>query len=191
MPRKGSRRSWRGESRSTPTGKPGVAAARTRDSESPEEDAGEMLRVRGPQDFVGGVLLVAIGILGWLLIRRLPMGTAFRMGPAYVPTVVSGLIAAVGVILAARSLLVQGPRLEADRMRPLGVVLGSFVLFGLLIEGAGLVLASLALVLIAGFAAREQRWKEAIVVGAVLTAFAVILFHVLLGLPMPVWPRWI
>jgi putative tricarboxylic transport membrane protein len=150
-----------------------------------------MLRVRSLQDLVGGVLLVALGVLGWLLIRRLPMGTALRMGPAYVPTVVSWLVAAVGVILAARSLLVEGPRLEAERMRPLGVVLGSFVLFGLLIEGAGLVLASLALVLVAGFAAPEPRWKEGIVVGAVLTAFAVILFHVLLRLPMPVWPRWI
>ena len=150
-----------------------------------------MLRVRSPQDLAGGLLLVAVGVLGWLLIRRLPMGTAFRMGPAYVPTVVSGLIAAVGVILAARSLLVRGPRLEAARMQPLAVVLGSFVLFGLLIEGAGLVLASLALVLVAGFAAREHRWKEAIVVGALLTAFAVIVFHVLLRLPMPVWPRWI
>ncbi len=150
-----------------------------------------MLRVRSPQDLAGGLLLVAVGVLGWLLIRRLPMGTAFRMGPAYVPTMVSGLIAAVGVILAARSLLVRGPRLEAARTRPLAVVLGSFVLFGLLIEGAGLVLASLALVLVAGFAAREHRWKEAIVVGALLTAFAVIVFHVLLRLPMPVWPRWI
>jgi putative tricarboxylic transport membrane protein len=150
-----------------------------------------MLRVRNPQDLAGGVLLIAVGVLGWLLIRRLPMGTAFRMGPAYVPTVVSGLIVAVGVILTARSLLVRGPRLPAGRMRPFAVILGSFVLFGLLIESAGLVLASLTLVLVTGFAARERRWKEAIVVGAVLTAFAVVLFHVLLRLPMPVWPRWI
>jgi putative tricarboxylic transport membrane protein len=150
-----------------------------------------MLRVRSPQDLVGGVLLVAVGILGWLLVRHLPMGTALRMGPAYVPTAVSWLIVAVGLILVARSLLVQGPHLKAERMRPLGVVLGSFVLFGLLIEGAGLVLASLVLVLVSGFAARDHRWKEAIVVGLVLTAFAVILFHVLLRLPMPVWPRWI
>jgi putative tricarboxylic transport membrane protein len=150
-----------------------------------------MRGIRSPQDLAGGVLLVAIGVLGWLLIRRLPMGTAFRMGPAYVPTVVSWLIVAVGAILTARSLLVRGAPLEAPRMRPLAVVLGSFVLFGLLIEGAGLVLASLALVLVARLAAREHRWKEALVVGAVLTAFAVVVFHLLLGLPMPVWPRWI
>lgn len=150
-----------------------------------------MLRVKNPQDLAAGVLLFGIGILGWVLIRHLPMGTAFRMGPAYIPTVVSWIIAGIGAILIARSLLIRGPRLEAARKRPLGVVLGSFALFGLLIEGGGLVLASLALVLAAGFAARERRWKEAIVVGAALTAFAVVLFHVLLGLPMPVWPRWI
>jgi putative tricarboxylic transport membrane protein len=70
-------------------------------------------------------------------------------------------------------------------------VLGSFALFGLVIEGGGLILASLVLVVAARFAARDRRWVEALVVGAVLTAFAVLLFHVLLGLPMPVWPRWI
>lgn len=150
-----------------------------------------MLRVKNPQELAAGVLLFGIGILGWVLIRHLPMGTAFRMGPAYIPTVVSWMIVGIGAILIARSLLLRGPRLAAAGRRPLGVVLGSFALFGLLIEGGGLVLASLALVLAAGFAAREHRWKEAIVVGAALTAFAVVIFHVLLGLPMPVWPRWI
>jgi putative tricarboxylic transport membrane protein len=150
-----------------------------------------MLRVRNPQDLAAGVLLCGIGVAGWALIRHLPMGTSFRMGPAYIPTVVSWMIAGIGVILIARSLLVRGPRFEAARPRPLGVVLASFALFGLLIEGAGLVLASIVLVLTARLAARERRWKEAIVVGAALTAFAVVLFHVLLRLPMPVWPRWI
>jgi putative tricarboxylic transport membrane protein len=150
-----------------------------------------MLRVKNPQDLAAGALLCGVGILGWILIRRLPMGTAFRMGPAYIPTVVSWMIAGIGLVLIARSLLVRGPRLEAARARPLGVVLGSFALFGLVIEGGGLILASLVLVVAARFAARDRRWVEALVVGAVLTAFAVLLFHVLLGLPMPVWPRWI
>jgi putative tricarboxylic transport membrane protein len=147
-----------------------------------------MLRVKNPQDVAAGVFLFGTGILGWVLIRHLPMGTAFRMGPAYVPTVVSWMIAGIGVILIARSLLIPGPRFAVARKRPLGVVLGSFALFGLLIEGGGLVLASLALALAAGFAARERRWTERIIVGAALTALAVVLFHLLLGLPMRVWP---
>ncbi len=150
-----------------------------------------MVRVKNPQDLAAGALLVVVGGLGWSLVRRLPMGTALRMGPAYVPTAVSWMIVGIGVILVARSLLGHGSRLEAGRPRPLAVVLASFVIFGLLIEGAGLVVASLALVLLAGFAAREHRWKEALVVAAVLTAFAVLLFHVLLRLPMSLWPRWI
>lgn len=149
-----------------------------------------MPRVRNSQDLAGGLLLVLTGILGWVLIRHLPMGTAFRMGPAYTPTVVSWLIAGVGAVLVARSLIVRGPRLQAAQGRPLGVVLGSFALFGLLIESGGLVLASLALVLAARLAARERRWKEAVIVGAVLTAFAVVVFHLVLRLPMRVWPPW-
>lgn len=150
-----------------------------------------MLSVKNPRDLAAGALLCGVGVLGWILIRRLPMGTAFRMGPAYIPTVVSWMIVGIGLVLIARSLLIRGPRLETSLMRPLGVVLGSFALFGLVIEGGGLILASLVLVIASRFAARERRWMEAVVVGAVLTAFAVLLFHVLLGLPMPVWPRWI
>jgi putative tricarboxylic transport membrane protein len=149
-----------------------------------------MPRVKNPQDLAAGALLCVVGILGWLLIRALPMGTAFRMGPAYIPTVVSWMIAGVGLILIVRSLVVPGPRIEARHARPLWVVLGAFTLFGLVIEGGGLVVASLALVLAARLAARERRWLEAIVIGLVLTAFAVLLFHALLGLPMSVWPRW-
>ena len=50
-----------------------------------------MLRVKNPQDLAAGALLCVVGLLGWFLIRALPMGTAFRMGPAYIPTVVSNL----------------------------------------------------------------------------------------------------
>lgn len=150
-----------------------------------------MGRIRGPQDLAAGVLLVVVGSLGWTLIRHLPMGTALRMGPAYVPTVVSWMITGIGFILIARSLVVRGPRLETGPPRPLAVVLGSFGLFGLLIEGAGLVVASLALVLLAGVAAGERRWREAVVIAAALAGLAVLLFHVLLRLPMPIWPRWI
>jgi hypothetical protein len=149
-----------------------------------------MLRVKSLQDLAAGALLCVVGALGWLLIRALPMGTAFRMGPAYIPTVVSWMITGVGLILIVRSLAVRGPRVEGWHARPLCVVLGSFTLFGLVIERGGLVVASLALVLVARLAAREPRWLEAIVVGVALTAFAVLVFHALLGLPMPVWPRW-
>lgn len=150
-----------------------------------------MVRIKNPQDLAAGALLIAIGILGRLLIGHLPMGTAFRMGPAFMPTVISWMIVGVGLVLIARSLLVSGPRLVIGDIRPLGVVLASFASFGFLIETSGLVAASMALALLAGLADRDHRWKEAIVFSAALTVFAVVVFKILLGLPMPVWPRWI
>ncbi len=149
------------------------------------------MRVKSPQDLASGLLLIVIGILGYVLIRHLPTGTAFRMGPAYMPTVVSWMIVGVGVVLAVRSLLVKGLGVSAADMRPFWLVLGSFALFGMLIEDGGLAAASLVLILMAGFADRDHRWREAIIFATALTVFAVLVFKVLLGLPMAVWPRWI
>jgi hypothetical protein len=138
----------------------------------------------------GGLLLVAIGTMGRILLGDLPIGTSFRIGPAFLPTGVSWMIAIIGAWLVLRSLLVQGPAIEAFKVRPLFTVLLAFAAFGLLIETAGLVVASVVLILISTLGAERFEWKHTIVLAILLTAFAVILFSVFLRLPMQVWPQW-
>jgi uncharacterized BrkB/YihY/UPF0761 family membrane protein len=149
------------------------------------------MRIKSTQDLAAGALLIGFGLLGRSLISHLPMGTPTRMGAAYLPTVVSWLIVGIGAVLVIRSFFVAGEQLKAVDARALGLVLGAFCLFGILIEGGGMIAASLALILVSGFADRQHRWKEAVIFGVVLTAFAVIVFKILLGLPMPLVPRWI
>ena len=68
-----------------------------------------------PRDVVGGLLVTAIGA-GFLLFgRELEIGTSFRMGPGYFPTILSVLM--IGLGLAMTALAWRGPR-EEGGVRP-------------------------------------------------------------------------
>ena len=55
----------------------------------------------------------------------------------------------------------------------------------------GLAITSVIVVLAAGFASYDVRLKENAILALALAVFAVLLFVTALGLPIPVWPRWI
>ena len=68
-------------------------------------------------------------------------------------------------------------------------MLGAVVAFALVFEASGLVPAILVTVALANYAAPENRWITAIVLGAVLAFFAWALFVKGLSLPLPVWSK--
>jgi hypothetical protein len=70
----------------------------------------------------------------------------------------------------------------------LGIVLGSVMLFGLVVNKAGLVIATLLLVLVSSTASHEYRWRESIVAAIALAVFVVVAFRYGLGLQLPTWP---
>lgn len=61
--------------------------------------------MRGRQDFFAGTIYAAFGLAAILIGRDYEMGTATRMGPAYFPSVLGGLLLLIGVISIARSRL--------------------------------------------------------------------------------------
>lgn len=75
--------------------------------------------------------------------------------------------------------------------RPLFWVLSGIGLFALLLEGFGLVLASLALMLVARRAEPELTWCGALTVWLVLLLVCLAIFVWGLGTPLAVWPRFI
>lgn len=147
------------------------------------------MRVRSPQDLVGGIALIALAALAFSQIGDLRIGTASRMGPGYFPTVLAGLTGLVGLALAVRSLVLDGHGLESLNLRHGLPLLGAILVFGLAIRPLGLVLASALLFLVSAFASPELKWRETLVASVVLIGLAVLLFVVLLDLPFPVWPR--
>jgi hypothetical protein len=146
-----------------------------------------MIRIKSPQDFGAALLILAIGFAGAYFSSDLRMGSAARMGPGYFPQVLSWCIVALGLLLGAKSLAIHGPAIERFQLRPIAVLVVSSLVFGYAIEEVGLALASAVAMLIAPYARRGAKWREALVLSMSLTAFAIVVFVWALGQPLPLW----
>lgn len=145
----------------------------------------EMLK---DKDILTGILFIGIGGAFALGAADYGMGTARRMGPGYFPVMLGLLLAAVGLALAARS-VVRRRRDIIDRLylRPVVSLSASILSFAALINTVGLLAACMACALVAGLATSEARYKESILVAIAMTAFSAIVFPGVLGLPMRLW----
>ena len=145
-----------------------------------------MSLIRNPKEFGSGCLFAGFGLAAIVIGASYPVGTAARMGPGYFPRGLGMILVALGAILIIKSLRSKGARIAIKDVRPLLIVLGSVVLFGLTVVPLGLVLSTILLIVAASTASHEFRWKEAVIFAIAMTAFCIVLFKVLLGLPIPI-----
>ena len=142
--------------------------------------------IRGPQNFVSGVALVALARFAIWLVRDLPQGTLRAMGPAMLPRWLAIGVGLCGAALALIGLLRDGEGLEKWTFRgPIFVALG-IVCFGITIRWFGLVVAGPLALMIGGFASDETRPRELVIFAVIMTAFCVGLFRYLLNQPIPI-----
>lgn len=148
-----------------------------------------MIRVKHAQDFWAGLLFLAIGIFAALIARNYVFGTATRMGPGYLPSVLSWMLIALGAFLTLRGMVQAGPGIERSLIRPQFFIVLAIVIFGLLIERLGLVPSVVAAAIVASLASSEKRWRETLILAAGLAIACSLLFIKLLGQPLEVW-KW-
>jgi hypothetical protein len=146
-----------------------------------------MLKVRSPQDFGSGVLIVLIGLAGIYFGSDLTMGTAGRMGPGYFPRLLSWLIVAVGCFVGSRAFMFDGPPIEALKFRPLAFVLASIIIFGYMMEYVGLAITAVVAVFIAAYARQKVNLLETTIFAVGLSIGTVFVFVYGLGQPLPAW----
>jgi hypothetical protein len=65
---------------------------------------GEMV-IKNGKDLWAGIMFSATGIFFIIASRAFPMGTAVRMGPAYFPTVLGGILVVLGLVILSRAFL--------------------------------------------------------------------------------------
>ena len=147
--------------------------------------------IRHPKDFWIGIIFLFFGIAAVFIARDYSMGTAGRMGPAYFPSVLGGLLAVVGLIGVIRSFLRPGEPVSKFHIRNLVLVLVAVLLFGFLMRGAGLVPAALVLIVMSAYASPKFTWGGTLLLAVGLTIFAVLLFVKLLGLPIAIFGPWL
>lgn len=148
------------------------------------------MRIKSPRNFWAGLMFLAFGLFFaiWAAMSY-QMGTAVRMGPAYFPTVLGGLLAFLGLVVLFSSVTIGGPRVAAFHYRPLLLLLVANVAYGYLMKPLGLVLATAVLVFISAFGGHEFKWKEVTLLYVFLIVFSVLVFVKALTLPFPIWPE--
>jgi hypothetical protein len=146
--------------------------------------------IRGPKDFSAALIYLAIGVSTIVIGRDYPMGTAFKMGPAYFPTLLASLLSFIGLISLIRSFLRKGEPIPALAWKPLLLITASTVVFGLLVRGAGMVIALPLFVLMTSFASVKFRWGPSLLLAAAATVFCTLVFVTGLGVPLPIIGRW-
>jgi putative tricarboxylic transport membrane protein len=143
-----------------------------------------------PKDFWTGVIYIAFGSAALIISRDYEMGTAVKMGPAYFPTILSGLLMTIGVISLVRSFIKPGSPVGALALKGLALVISSTILFGLIVRGAGLIVALPVLVIISSLASTRFRWRYSLALAAGLTVFCILIFRQGLGVPLPILGSW-
>ena len=147
------------------------------------------LRIKGPKEFWAGVMFIGVGLffMFWAL-THYQMGTAVRMGPAYFPAVLGGLLAFLGVLVLLEAFAMEGPKVPAFSFRPLVLISAACVIYGYVMKPLGLILATLLLVFISAFGGHEFKWKEVTILYVILIAFSILVFVKGLTLPFPICP---
>ena len=145
------------------------------------------------KQFKAGIIFIAIGAFFFATsIITLETGTMLRMGPGFMPILLSLLLVALGFLV----IFERSPEEKEAEERPIPwrglifITLAPF-LFALTIKGLGLVPALLVLITTSSLASRMMGLRKLMIVTAVLLSLSVLVFHYVLGLPYPLFATWI
>jgi len=149
------------------------------------------VRLRAPQDYFGGIVLMAIALFALWASSDLQGMRGFSFGAGTAPRMFGVLLLALGAGVAVMGLLIDGPGLAVYAWRgPLFVSL-AIVSFAITIRPLGLVVSAFASFMISALGTPETKWKETIIVGICLTIGCSLLFPYALGLPLQLFPRFL
>lgn len=134
------------------------------------------------KDFLSGLMFIAFGLIALYFGQKLALGTPVRMGPGYVPRMLSLILLGLGVIICIVALVTTPEPVEKPQWKPITLVTIGVVCFALLFERAGLLPALVVLILIASLANDEFKLVEVIGNMVVLAVLCTLVFKVGLGM---------
>lgn len=151
------------------------------------------MQLRNRQDFWSGVMFIALGLgFAWKA-ASYQMGTAARMGPGYFPFALGLVLAILGAIVLLGSLAKNATetRVEKFDWRIAFLVIGSVVLYALILKLLGIYISVFVLVVASSLASHEFNLKVAAANGLFLVVFSYLAFVKGLGLIFPLWPSFL
>jgi putative tricarboxylic transport membrane protein len=148
-----------------------------------------LIPVRAPQDYYGGLVLVMLACLALIASADLPGQRGFAFGPGTAPRLFAGMLTFFGVAVAVAGVISNGPPIEKYKLRGPLWVLFAICLFASIIRPFGLIFASFLTFMVSIFGSTEMRWIESMIAAAAMTIFCWFLFVWLLNLPFQLWPQ--
>jgi hypothetical protein len=142
------------------------------------------------RDIIGGGLLVIVGLSAGIYASvSYNPGTVTRMGPGMLPAALGYILASLGVVVVAGALFRSGD-LPKPEYRPLVAVLAGTLLFALTINVLGMIPSIFLLTIAAVLADDKLGIKGTLILAAVLSVLAVLIFRVGLNISLYpfIWP---
>ncbi len=148
---------------------------------------------RNKQDFWSGIMFIIVGLGFAAQASTYQMGTAARMGPGYFPFWLGIVLSLIGAIVMLSSFSRKAGPTKIDRFdfRVLGLVVGSVILYGLILRPLGVYLSVFVLVVASSLTSHEFNWKIAVGNAIFLVVFSYLAFIKGLGLIFPLWPSFL
>jgi hypothetical protein len=149
------------------------------------------VKIKSQRDFWSGIMFIAVGLgFAWGA-TDYSFGSSARPGPGYFPFGLGLLTALLGAIVLFKALTIEvegGDPVGAFAWKPLIIIVGSMVLFGLLLPRLGMFIALPLLVITSALAGDEFHPVEALINAAIITAFSWLVFIYGLNLTIPLKP---
>lgn len=153
-----------------------------------------VLNIEDRKDFLGGLMVLVLGLATGMQASEYEIGSLRRMGPGFFPLSLGVILAVTGLLLM---LTAKAPAAPTERLAPglapewrgwlcICAGIAAFVVLG---QWGGLIPATFAVVFIAALGDRENTVIGSAVLGVVMTAACVLVFWWLLQVPFPLF-RW-
>ena len=137
--------------------------------------------------------MVLFGLFAAVNGPRYNLGTLMHMGPGFMPTALGVILICLGLVTAGTAVATaegeEGILPEHPQWLGWGCILAgplAFILFGKI---GGMIPGTFACVFVSALGDRDATWRGALILAMVVTTFGVLLFHWVLGIPMPIL-RW-
>jgi hypothetical protein len=143
-------------------------------------------------DLICGSFFFCIGAIfaTWTL-KTVQVGTAALMGPGFFPILLSAFLMVLGILISSQAGGSEQPRFGAVAWRGLFFVGFAPIIYGLTVEGLGLLPSLTLIAFISAFSSPQMRIGYAILLAIGLGLVCVAVFHFGLRLSTPVIGRWI
>jgi len=144
------------------------------------------------RELASGGIFVAFGAFFALESLNYEIGTAFRMGPGFMPLLLGAALAALGLAIAANGL--RKPDTDVAPPIPwrgIVLVLGTIIFFGATIRGLGFIPVVFVSAVAGALSSRHNSPLFAAMLAVTLTVMCTLIFVIGLGLTVPWVGTWL